>query len=332
MPYFTGYQNEGEETYGPFLAPPTGKTGLQKGFISDLRLFLSGRREYTAYLKSVEYDSTTDSWTLVFADPTTGSVLVSGTVARTSGGNPITNGSIGSGPTVAVFTTGKNWADPEWGGNGSWQKTYEATESEVEASRELNGPKTIRRIIIDGQPDPFSGSYPFDSHQAIIGGYNFQISKTDPNQGTIISPIVGANTGKNVIVLSAGYGLGDGVPPDTQSLDSIPELNILTINGLSSDSSSSNFHISSSDCVKVTVPHVTDTGDIIDNEIQIESDCGPCCGCENYRNISAAIELSYSKIVSLQKTLSALYSSTYQTYQEGIQEIQALREKQYSSG
>jgi hypothetical protein len=321
MPYFTSYQNEGEETYGPFLAPPVGQAGLQKGFISDLRLFLSGRREYTAYLKRVAYDLVTDSWTLVFADPANGSVLVSGTVARTSGGNQIKKGSIGSGPTVAVFTTGKHWGDPKWGGTGSWEKTYVATESEVEASKGLNGPKTIKRILIDGQPDPFSGSYPFDSHQVIIGGYNLQLSETDENQGTIVSPIANLNSGKNTVVLSAGYGLGAGVPPSTQS----PVSDILTINGLQSESGSNNFNVSSSDCIKATVPYVTSSGDIIDHEIQIESDCGPCCGCENYRNVAAAIQMSYSKIASLQSTLNSLYLSTYQTYQRGIAQIKALR-------
>jgi hypothetical protein len=320
MAYFTGFQNEGEQTYGPFLPPLAGEAGPQIGFIADLRLFLSGRHEYTAYLKSVSYDTESDSWTLVFADPLDQSVLVSGTLPRTSGGQRLTKGSIGSGATVAVFLTGEYWGDPTWGGEGSWTKTYQPNASEVEASKTLGGPKTIRRIIIDGQQDPFNGEYPRDSNQSIIGGYNIQFSDSSAVQGTIISPITASGNPVNTVFVSAGYGLGDGEPPASES----SELNILTINGLRADESN-NFVISSKDCIKVTVPPQTEDGRIIEHEIQIESECGPCCGCEGYRGIAEAIKLNYSKIVSLQSTLRSIYDSTYATYKQGLEDISKMR-------
>lgn len=321
MPYFTGYKNEGEETFGPFLAPPSGQNGPQRGFIVDLRLFLSGRHEYTAYLRSVSYDSESDSWTLAFADPANDSILVSGTVSRTVNGEIRKSASMGSGSKVAVFSTGRYWEDPTWGGEGSWQKTYSATTSEVEASKLLNGPKTIRRIIIQGQADPFSGEYPRGGSQTIIGGYNLQLSDIEQNQGTLVSPLLQNVAGQRTLVISAGYGLGAGAPTDTPDTSR----KVLTINGLRGDSVSENFSIASLDCIKVTVPPTTQSGAIIDHEIQIESDCGPCCGCENYRAVSAAIEMSYSRIVSLQKTLKSMYTSTYGKYQQGMDRIKQMK-------
>lgn len=315
MSDFIGFQNEGNQTHGPFLqgAAP-GVDSLPVGFISDLRLFLTARTEYPAFLSQVSYDSNNDTWFISIADPGTGTVLISGTCARKdANGLERKSASIGSGEKVAVFIPGPKWNDPSWGGSASWTKNFQPQSNKIQADREFHGPRTIRRILIDGQSDPFSGSYPFDSIQKITSGYNLQLST---NIDAIPDSISLNNDSSNTVVITAGYGLGDG--PEPQSEDPYPA--ICTINGIKGDANG-NFKMSALDCIVLSQPIDTVHNSIIPNSIQVESNCTACCGCNNYRNVASAISAKYTKLITLRDRLSDLLASSYNSYSSAIEAL-----------
>lgn len=299
--------NENSGRSFPLVRPAAGSDDLvPHDFLVDLQLFLTGRERYPAYLKTITYDSGADTYVLVFADPIDASIfLTSEPLPRLSGGSLPSRLVTGSGATVAVAIPGSSWLDPTWGGVGSWSNTYAATQTLIEQALVHSGPRAFARLMIDSHStDPLSGSTPFDVCYKLVGGYNVEASNS------MARAIPGISTmDSHTIILNAGPGAGDGYEPDTTVPDAHPP--IRTINGQSPDSRG-NIALAALDCVRVSQPLLSGTP--LASTLELESDCAPCCGCANYRNVAAALNAKSAKLSAMAASLVTIYNSTVTRY------------------
>ena len=271
----------------PFKQPLAGSTlGLPLDFLVDLRIFIAGNQALDVILSSVSYSSSTDTYLLAFAtqkDPTV--TVLSGTVTRRLG--PISRiwkqSSIGSGSSFCLFTPGPSWDTPSFHSSGDWIISVSA---KLEDGTVLPGPETLQEIRIMGKDRPMGGG----KFIQLYAGYNCQISQTQKLQKD--------QPGINFL-LEAGEGLGAGQVPS----NGLP-LEIRTINGVSPDDNG-NINLVPQDCLHSAVPLLS--GLPVPNTLQLTSTCQPCCGCENYRNMSRAIARRSAKIKDLMNTLSQEY-------------------------
>lgn len=288
---FTSWSNEGENRSYPFQEPGAGESIPPQDFLLDLRMFLSGREEVGVYLKSAIYADGPDEWTLEFADPETETVLISGTIARVGGVRKI----LGSGASVCIFITGPSWDDPVWSGVGV---AYVATEAQIERSLQFSGPRTFRRVIIDGVTDPLSGALPLEAELKIVGGYNVEMSSRN-----------------GIVKMEAGSGLGAGYPPAAETPNYVR-----TINGQGPDDRG-NVSLTGVDCYRVSRVRTED--ELVPATVQIQSDCSPCCGCENYRKMAKAIERRNAKLIYLCGLANDAYSTSVSLFNQGVALINA---------
>lgn len=255
-------------------------------------MFLSGREEVGVYLKSAVYSSGLDRWTLTFANPANEAVLITGAVDRVGGVRKV----LGSGASVCIFTTGPSWDNPSWSGAGV---TYSASEAQIERSLQFSGPKTFRRIIIDGVTDPLSGGLPLEAELKIVGGYNMEITSRD-----------------GIARIEAGSGLGAGYPAAADA-----PLLIRSLNGVGPDDRG-NVNLAGVDCYRVSRVRL-EGGAFVPAAVQIQSDCSPCCGCENYRRMARAIERRNAKLLSLCDQANALHEQAIALFNQGVAIINA---------
>lgn len=294
----------------PFVAPAAGVAdALPHDFLVDLRVFLSAREEYPAYLKTVAYDEGVDIYTLTFGDPADSSTLFYGSCFReAAGGAPRQRIVIGSGASVAIGAPGASWHDPSWGGAGDWTITFTPSQTLIEQARSHTGPRTLKRLMILGGTDPLSGTTPADSTYAVVGGYNLDIGAPGGDRvypGTIPDVFT-------TIVLSAVPGGGDGYEPRTP----VEEDFIRTLGGQAPDNRG-NIVLQAHDCVRISQPLLGGVTPLA-NTLQLESDCLPCCGCSNYRNVKAALERKSSKISSMNAELEDIYTEAVAQYDQVV--------------
>lgn len=301
------YLSENSQRNYPFRASINGVSpAVPKGFILTLRLFITGDQETTAWLSEIIYTQNTDSYKLTFSNAA--GVILDGDISRLDSGSSrnAKKSVIGSGQKVCIFTTGDLWDSPSWNEEGNWTITITEAGGLVEPACLLPGPATLRRIIIDGIADPLAGIYPKNVTQSIKGGYNVSLSLS--NNLYLIE-----NDGS--ITIEAGNGLGLGSLP----LEEV-DVTLCTINGVGPDSNG-NVNLTAEDCLRVLVP--MSGGQKIENTLQIESDCMPCCPCESYQRMSKSIERRANDIQSQCESIAATQLDAAVAYGIGDNYIKA---------
>jgi hypothetical protein len=295
------------ESAFPFERRPD-NGGPPADFILDLRLFLTGTSKIRAFLSSVTFNHELDSYTLVFSDPAEGTVLIQGEVKRLDPSHTSIVGQkqfIASGPKVCLFTPGSLWDTPEWGGEETWTQSFTADEASILPEQVNPGPKTIRRIFVEGRvPDELQWSR--GGVQRIIGGNNINLSSGGGRSVT---------STPDMIEISAIGGAGMGYP-DRQK----PVIDyVATFKGKGPDANG-NVTVEGFDCLRVFQPKLGD-GSPISGTIQLASDCLPCCTCSEYRNTSRAIGRRSAKVKDLCDRLSQVMRDSATAYNLGVEII-----------
>ena len=309
MPNTQGWISENEARAFPFSADNDPGNHPPEDLLVDLRLFLSANDEVEIYISTLSYDSTADAYTLVFSSVESGVTLLTFTINRLDSGQSRVGKKItaGSGSTIAFFTPGPQWDDPTWVSSGSWTKNWSSIQSAVEPCTLWPGPSTFRRVLIDGTPSPDSDALSFGATQTLIGGYNFGIS--------VAAPRLGSGTDGDTLELTAGPGLGAGFAPVT------PDSYIATINGVSPDSKG-NINIAAKDCLQIAQPVAGEA--LIDNTLQLSSNCSPCCSCESYLKVSRAIGRRSAKLKDINLELIQVLTDSVTTYNKAAAAMNAV--------
>ena len=258
------------------------------------------------YVSEITYNSTADTYFLEFSNDA--GVVLDGTIDRTDlgGSRKFKKTVLGSGQTVCLFTPGPLWDDPSWGGGGNWTENYTIADSVIETSAVLPGPSPFRRMLIDGESDPRGGVWPLDISQSLIGGYNVGLS-LDRDENTFIDD--------GGILIEAGAGLGLGYLPLEEETASLP---ITRINEVTPDEFG-NINLSAEDCLRVFTPVFN--GVPIDNALQIESDCVPCCPCSSYSKMAASISRRSNNIRAQCEALTSTQADAAMAYRLGMDYI-----------
>lgn len=303
------WQSGNSITEFPFLNSPGG-TDLPGDFIIDLRLFLTGTNTVEAFLSSLSYDQSLDEYSLVFSKSVDEQQALSGSIKRLNENGSSRVGQkqfISLSEKVCLFTPGKSWDAPEWGGGSSWSITFSSTSSKILSDNVNPGPSTIRRIGIEGLIADES-LWPRGVTQQIVGGYNIGFSK---GGGALNSP-------PDIYDVDCIGGAGAGY-----AAQELPVIDyVATFQGSGPDQNG-NINIEGFDCLRVFQPK-TDSGPIADT-IQITSDCLPCCGCSDYLNASRAVARRSAKVKDLCDRLGALIESSSVAYNIGVEAINRRR-------
>lgn len=286
----------------------------------DLRLFLTGSTEVDVYLKNLSYDATADVYTLTFSDTATSTTLLTGQLSRLfpSGQTRVfKKATIAAGIKVALFTPGKLWDTPDWNGGGDWSKDWTPTESAIETSLVNPGPKTFRRIFIDGLPIPDEVDWPYGGTQRLTAGYNLQFGG---DEGRIPSFSFANPELNGVVDLVCAPGLGLGFPPlpDVGAIDYLA-----TFNSQGPDNRG-NINITPQDCLRLVRPRLED-GTPIPHRLQFASDCAPCCPCSEYLHVSRSIGRRSAKLKDLCNDLNDTKVGNATVYNDAVAEINAKR-------
>lgn len=281
---------------------------LPVDLIADLKLFLPGKGVSRAYLSRIDYSSSSDSYTFCFRDPSSGQELLSGSATRLKNADSriFSKVSIGSAADVCLLTPGALWNDPTWNGAGDWSKGFNPSDSEIEPSLIICGPSTFRRIIVEDVPDSRGDELVMNAAQSVIGGYNMEFSE-----------ISYPGYSSNDVHIDVRPGAGLGFAPAAER-----ELFVTTINGVVPDKSG-NIVLGAVDCL--SVGRVIVDGEALPSTLQISSNCAPCCGCENYRKVAAAINRQSSVIRDLNSEIAGLQSSALALYSKALGAIRARR-------
>jgi len=283
-------------------------SGVPLGFLVNLRLFLSGRKEVEIYLQSVSYNNSQDfeGYHLVFAEKNTGMVVMSGNVSRRDarGGSRIYKQStLSQGPRVALLVAGPLWDDPTWGATkdpAGWTATWNAGQADIEPSLAVLGPQTLRGIFVDlsEPPIPALEDIPFGLSLKLVAGYNVEFS----SQGS----------------LKAGLGLGLGNPLSVDSGDAP----LKTLNGAGPDNSG-NIVLESSGCLRINIPTTNDAP--VPASLMVTSDGLPCCDCASYRKVAAAITRIVTRSNDLVSQANLILQDSATAYQKARVAINTIR-------
>ena len=300
-------------------------------FFLDLVFFSDYYENNNAYISQIIYSSALDEYTITINYIFDNSVAISQSVPRTLNqssrvGQRIciraSHGSLditgkNNNYSVCCFTPG-----PAWDRIINDQDTLDAisnlnkTESAIEESICTPSAKTLRRIFIDPRPAnpktntvytspiPDRKNWGKEFYQKIIQGSNLSIVKDTQDENTLI---ISARPNKNPIKGDQDDG-------------------IKFINDVGPVSEKGEFFLNTKDCLKkIEKPFDTIELTKIDNHLQILSDCLPCCGCEKYRSISAAITRRSKKLQEICDTLSNMVLANTQLYNDAVAKINSSR-------
>lgn len=315
-----------------------GDQALPRDFIVDLKFFPDRYTQESIYLYKVEFNSLTNQYILefrYFGDVE--QVAISGTLYRTGENNEslvgkklAISGSSSNPYSVCIFTPGKLW-DPIFSEGlqseyfwieevgeenaGVYTKIFlNPLESALDNSVINPGPKTIRRVFIDSssQPIPSSSLWGKEVEQKLIAGNNIEFEK---------------NLVNSVITIHSRGGAGDGYPekPD--------DLVLRSINSVTA-SANGEVNLAPEDCLyKIEKPPAgTQVGlegeqsENIENTVQLFSDCLPCCGCDAYRAVSAAISRRSQILKGICDELTSMILANAQLYNNAVQKINEARD------
>ena len=282
---------------------------LPPSFIVDLRLFLSGTDIIDAFLSSVQYDATADTYTLAFAAVSDNTVVLSGTIPRL----PVSGGSrqgqkqtIATGPRVCLFTPGAAWDDPSWGGGSDWTIAVSPHDGALLTDLVNPGASTFKGIFIDGNV-PDESLWGNGATQRIQAGWNISFGEMGRRAPTI-------NDG--AVDINAFGGAGEGYPPAPSRV-----IDYLTNIGGAIPDGRGNLQIQGLDCLRVFQPRLETAP--IPATIQINSDCGPCCPCSSYRNYSRAIGRRSAKLKDLCDDINTILKDSATAYNDAVEAINA---------
>lgn len=319
----TGVQQEwqtgNQEIQFPFSDSCLGASQqVPTDFLLDLRLFLTGTDEVEVWLKTIQYHSVDDSYFLQFCSVSTGETVLQGGLPRLTVTGSSKAGKkqyLAEGSRVALFTPGPKWETPSWGGNGDWNKVYLRNESLVEPSLVNPGPKTFRRIFIEGEPIPDEALWPYGGTQILVGGYNLEFGSNTSR----IPFIVGGNTSlQEVVELTCRGGAGTGYPPAPSN-----QIDYLTTIHQAAPDERGNLNINLQDCLRIFQP--TSGGALLPHRLTFSSDCAPCCPCDQYQNVSRAIGRRSAKLKDGCDEVNRLLKNSEQAYNDAVQQINAKR-------
>ena len=258
---------------------------LPKDFIVDLKLFLSRDATRPAFIKTVQYNNTNDSYYIEIASPSTNAIFVSGWVTRLDNGQQRNRAVVGASESVAIITPGNGWHEPIYGLTGSWQKSFSPSATLIEQSLAYTNPLVLKRILIDPSSvsDPMLGQSPPDTVYSIVGGFNMKVGVVANQEAFVQYNAINGNT----LVIGSEEGAGLGYVPATATPPE--DLTVKTINGKGPDIDG-NMLLTSKDCVRVSQPIIGAVNpQLLEATLQVESDCVPCCGCQNFNNIALSL-------------------------------------------
>lgn len=304
------FQQEWQAGNEPVAFPFVSGCSLPTAFLLDLRFFPTGTNILDAYVSSIQYDSTLDAYTIVFASALDNVPLLSGSLSRVpqEGGTRVGSKQvIASGSRVCLFTPGKDWDDPSWGGAGSWTNNFGHADTAISADLINPGPSTFKGIFIDGNV-PDETLWGNGATQRLFAGYNVTFQPTARN------PFVSDDT----VGLSAIGGAGEGyVPVVAPILDYVS-----SIAGATPDAKG-NVNLVGIDCLRVFQPRTGDTP--VPATMQLNSDCMPCCSCASYRKFSRSIGRRSARLKDLCAQLNAELNTSVAAYNDAVAIINANR-------
>jgi hypothetical protein len=310
---------------------------LPRNFIVDLKFFPDRYVQESIYLYKVEFNSLTNQYSLEFRYfGEVEQTAISGILYRTGENNQslvgkklAISGSSSNPYSVCVFTPGQLW-DPIFSegmqteyfwiqevgeeNNGIYTKLFlNPLESALDNSVINPGPKTIRRIFIDSpsQPIPSSSLWGKEVEQKVLAGNNIEFEK---------------NIANSVITIHARGGAGEGYPnrPDD-----------LVLRALNTVNSNSNGEVKliPKDCLyKIEQPALGmqvglegEQSNNVESTVQLFSDCLPCCGCDAYRAVSAAISRRSQILKGICDELTSMLLANSQLYNSAVQKINESR-------
>lgn len=310
---------------------------LPRDFIVDLRFFPDRYTQENIYLYKVEFNSVNNQYNLEFRYfGEIEQTAISGVLYRTGENNQslvgkklVISGGASNPYSVCVFTPGKLW-DPIFSegmqteyfwiqevgeeNDGIYTKLFlNPLESALDNSIINPGPKTIRRIFIDSlsQPIPPSSLWGKEVEQKLFAGYNIEFEKNPTN---------------SVITIHARGGAGEGYPEKEDDLV-LRNLNTVYAN------SNGEIKLNPKDCLyKIEQPAIgTQVGlegeqlNNVENTVQLFSDCLPCCGCDAYRVVSAAISRRSQILKGICNELTSMLLANAQLYNTAVQKINESR-------
>ncbi len=299
------WQTGNEQVAFPFVSG----CALPAAFLADLRFFPTGTDVLDAYISSVEYDATADTYQIAFASAADNTVLLSGIVSRlpADGGSKVgSKQAIASGSQVCLFTPGRDWDNPSWGGAGDWTVSLGHADSAISPDLINPGPSTFKGIFIDGDV-PNESEWGGGAVQRLYAGYNITFKPTGRSAQI-----------DDVISLSAIGGAGEGYEPVER-----PVLDYVAAIGGATPDSRGNLNFRGVDCLRVFQPR--SGNDPVPATMQLNSDCLPCCSCASYRNFSRSIARRSAKLKDLSAALNLELENSVVAYNDAIAVINASR-------
>lgn len=285
---------------------------LPADLILDLRLFVFGSELVEVRLSSISYDSSSDSYGLLFSFVEDSSEALSGSISRTNpDGSPRTRQkqALSSDSATCLFTPGDSWHDPLWAGAGDWSVSLPNDEARILTDLVNPGPSTFKGIFIDGDV-PVESSWGGGAVHKIFAGHNIKFGQI-PGRSLSGDP--------DIIDINAVGGGGEGYPEREPEV-----IDYVAFIGGASPDSKGNVNVQGVDCLRVFRP-VDEGGEIVPAIIQINSDCLPCCSCSSYRNFSRSIGRRSAKLKDLCNRLDEILQGSANAYNDAIDIINRNR-------
>lgn len=330
------WQQSNSQRAFPFSETSYGYSGvpneLPNDLFLDLRFFPNQWEDNKIFLSRITYYSQEDEYQLVFryVDNLQPVFVDPVIIPRLDNGDSIVGKKVvisdDSNLIYCAFTPGEKWgsgtAENLWImsyeiGGGVFSKIFEASQAMIDESVVVPGAKGVRRIFV--QPIKVTdlpilpvNKWGREVKQNIKEGYNICLTLDENNDDTVL--------------VNARGGCGDGYPPNSQ------DLVIRTINLVPGNAQLGEFKLETHDCLnKIEKPSSIYENDdhaqsiTIENTIQLLNDCLPCCGCDKYRAVSAAITLRSLKLKELCDLLSSMILANTQLYNEAVKKINTSR-------
>jgi hypothetical protein len=300
-------------------------------FFLDLVFFSDYYYNNDVYVSSINYSSASDEYTIIINYILDNSVAISGNVTRKFNGASRVGNRVcirashgelditgkNNNYSVCCFTPGPAWDriinEPTTLSNIS---TLNKTESILEESVCTASAKTLKRIFIEPSaantktntvyipPIPDKKLWGREFYQKLIQGSNISIQKDTQDS--------------NLLIISA--------KPNKNPIKGPQDDGIKFINEIGPISEKGEFFVNTKDCLKkIEKPFDTSSLTKIDHHIQLLSDCLPCCGCEKYRAVSAAITRRSKKLQEICDLLSSMVTANTQLYNEAVARINSSR-------
>lgn len=288
------------------------------GLIVDLKVFPETPSDNGMYLWAVTYAPSTDTYTFAFRYLHNEQEAIHASVTRTDGGQSrvgtkVLLENLPAGDTSYCFLTpGPKWDEGAPGSlwvvtdtnsvhvGSQYTRYFSPTGATVDPNVIVPGSHSMRRVFIyEPAGLPPVTSWGMNVLQKLKEGNNISLSLDSDGQTVLVNAIGGAGS---------GY-------PDPESGSAI-----LYVNGVMADPSDGSVRLSPQDCLNAVSKPMG-----IDNTIQMLSDCIPCCGCNKYRAVSAAITRRSSKLKALCDYLSNMIIANAGLYNDAVDKINASR-------